>query len=547
MQKYSFLLSAILFSSATLFAQTNQLFRSSPAEKDFAGTLTFLSSDWMEGREAGARGGFMAADYIASMMQLYGLVPFGDMDKSVPVHLKKAGNHTGFHQAFFQNFEVVRYKTENVTLSMVRQTKDSESELQFAPGIDFEMKSIPNSMIAEASLVFAGYGISAPEEGYDDYSGLNVEDRIVVVLNGFPGHADTTSPSWKMFGKSTGEVHASLEKKLQTAARRGAIALVVVSADGRLNPSSHSPFNMDVVRSAMNTDKQDDPEYVDAEYALPGDTSIAKEPCIILGSHITNQLFKETGIELADFEKMVAGELSPSSRPLIEKRLKISVEVRYESLVVRNVLGMIRGKDTTKSIVVGAHYDHLGIRNGLIYRGADDNASGTSGMLALAGKWSEHDEKPACNIIFAAWTAEEKGLLGSSYFVQHTRANPEKILLSINMDMISRSAPEDTARRILSIGTMPGNERLRKLAGDINLRLLQPFQLDLWDVTGHTGSDYGSFIAVNVPVMTFFSGFHEDYHSPRDVASKADLQKMGNILKLVDGCIHEFAGNPISE
>jgi Zn-dependent M28 family amino/carboxypeptidase len=161
--------------------------------------------------------------------------------------------------------------------------------------------------------------------------------------------------------------------------------------------------------------------------------------------------------------------------------------------------------------------------------------------------WPEHVEKPSCNIIFAAWTAEEKGLLGSTYFVKHDKVNPEKILIYFNMDMISRSAPEDTAFRILSIGTLPGGDHLRKMAGDINRRIARPFQLDLWDVTGHTGSDYGSFIAVNIPVMTFFSGFHDDYHTPRDVAAKVDLEKMRDILKVVNGCVLEFAGNPLSE
>ncbi|MFZ4520051.1 MAG: M28 family peptidase [Bacteroidales bacterium] len=547
MQRNSLLLCALFLSSVMLSGQTRVQPPSSPAEKDFAGTLRFLSSDWMEGREAGSRGGFMAADYIASMMQLYGLSPYGDQEKSNPGHSK---NHEGMpvmQQSYFQNFEVLRVKPEKATLALVRRTSDTESEIQLSPGIDFDLKSVFNGIEAEAPLVFAGYGISAGDQGYDDYNGLIVKDRIVVVLEGFPGHADTTSPAWRKLGKYFSDGRASWEKKLQTAARKGAMALVVVSADGRHNPYSHSQHNLDIMQSSMNSAITGEPRYDDPEYFLPCDTTIDKAPVVILGDNAMNQLFSGTGIVVPDFEKRVAGNISPASMLLKEKRLKISVEVKTESLVVHNVLGIIRGKDTTKSVVIGAHYDHLGMRNGLIYHGADDNASGTSGMLALARKWSEHGEMPACNIIFSAWTAEEKGLLGSSYFVQHAPGNSHHIVLAFNMDMISRSAPEDTAHRVLSIGTLPSDDRLRKMAGDINQRLSRPFVLDLWDVTGHTGSDYGSFIAVKIPVMTFFSGFHDDYHTPRDVSSKADLEKMQDILKVVNDCVQEFTGNPLSE
>ncbi len=533
--------------SPKIWAQPDSPSTTAPNVNDFAGTLSFLSSDWMEGREAGARGGFMAADYIASMMQQYGLIPSGDPDNSNTINSNRHGNPPVQLQTYFQNFEVIRYKTDKATVGLISRTPSSQSALQLSHGIDFELLSGRYDIETEAPLVFAGYGIAAADQGYDNYSGLNVKDRIVVVLDGFPGHADTTSIAWRRLGKYFSDGHASLEQKLQTASKYGALALIVVSASNDLLPSRLSARNLDVVNSAMTSAEKQDQEYDDHYYCLPGDTAGVKTPIIIMGLPATDQLFSGTGIVLTDYERKMAREMSPVSLSFKDKRVKISADVSPEVLVVRNVVGCIRGRDSTKSIVVGAHYDHLGVRNGLIYHGADDNASGTSGMLALARKWSEFVKKPACNIIFAAWTAEEKGLLGSNYFVQHTRANPDQTLLYVNMDMISRSARDDTAHRILSIGTLTGSDRLKQIARENNLRLSAPFQLDLWDVTGHSGSDYGSFIAVKIPVMTFFSGFHEDYHSPRDVVSKVDLQKMGNILKLVNGCIQEFAGNPFSE
>lgn len=204
-----------------------------------------------------------------------------------------------------------------------------------------------------------------------------------------------------------------------------------------------------------------------------------------------------------------------------------------------NVIGILPGIDTSISVIIGAHYDHLGMRGDSIFYGADDNASGVAGVLSLAEKWIESSIKPAVNIVFACWTAEEKGLIGSEYFAKHI-SKPESILLYINMDMISRSAPEDTLRKIMSIGTRKNDSVLRYFSEESNKKLSQPFNLDLWEVDGHSGSDYGSFIAINVPVMTFFSGFHDDYHSPRDIYKKTDPDKMYNILRLVDGILFNY-------
>jgi Zn-dependent M28 family amino/carboxypeptidase len=198
---------------------------------------------------------------------------------------------------------------------------------------------------------------------------------------------------------------------------------------------------------------------------------------------------------------------------------------------------MVRGLDTTRYIIIGAHYDHLGTHNGLIFNGADDNASGVAGMIALSGKWAACSQKPACNILFAAWTAEEKGIIGSGFFARNMPFEKGSLALVINMDMISRNAPEDSTATTLSIGTLPSGEELRNLAREYNSFMHKPFILDLWDVSGHSGSDYAHFAAQKIPVMTFFSGFHEDYHSPRDIFSKTDPGKMERVLRLVNDCI----------
>jgi hypothetical protein len=521
-----------LLLQAGLFAQTKPQLVPAPAENSFAPILSFLSSDWMEGREAGAKGGFLAADYMASMMQVFGLKPFGDPAKI---------NHIG--QSYFQNFEILRHKTEKSSLAFISRNANSQSEMKLAQGIDYEVEGGTQSLDAEASVVFAGYGITATEKGYDDYKALDVRGKIVVVLKGFPGYSDTTSAAWKKLIKFIGEDGDSFETKIQTARKNGAIALILIDADGKFEAFKRAQSNQLLLNSSMNSVKNTEEDLEDYNHILPNDTANEMIPGFRIGSLAVRRLIYGTGLNLAEFELKVARTAMPSSMLLKDKLMRVSVTVKTESLLVRNVLGIIPGKDTTKYIILGGHYDHLGMHNGVIYNGSDDNASGASGLLALAKTWGESGIQPACNLIFASWSAEEDGLLGSQYFVQEMQIMPKNILLYINMDMISRSVKEDTAGRQLSIGTRTSDENLRELARKTNATLKHPFELDLWDVTGHSGSDYASFTAKNIPIMTYNTGLHEDYHTPRDIAANADLVKMGDVLKVVNASLQEVLEN----
>lgn len=535
------LLIALGISLATLHAQTPVHPVPDPSIHDFTGIQSFLSSDWMEGREADAPGGFMAADYISTLMQMKGLLPWGDMDSDT-----SKSNSVPRKRTFFQNFELIRCRIENSALSITRNSPGGGSALAFTSGTDFTVNPVPYGREAEATLVFAGYGIEASSYGYNDYKGVDVSHRIAIILNGYPGYSDSTSLAAKKLGKKFGSDFASLEQKLRVAEKHGAIAVIVIDPEGKEKTGSSLPANGDAVSRSQNLPLPAWPDYKDDDYYLPGDTSVSNFPCIMLNPVPSRLLLEGTGIDVPGFEKQAAQDLQSKSRMLPDIKLKFSFGVHREEVAVRNILGMIRGRDTTRNIIVGAHYDHLGKRNNLIYHGADDNASGTSGMLALAGHWASEGQMPPCNIIFASWTAEEKGLLGSEYFTLHSPIVPGSVFLVINMDMISRSAPEDTAHRIISIGTLPGDTNLVNMARNLNSSLKRPFSLDLWDVTGHTGSDYAYFAKLKIPVMTFFSGFHDDYHTPGDVASRTDPVKMQEILKLVNACLRESlerAGN----
>jgi Peptidase family M28/PA domain len=483
------LLFTLLCCRSLLFSQTTV---PNPSKSDFSEVLTTLASDSMQGRKATEKGGSLAADYVSSKMHSYKL---------------KAYNNFEY---YYQTFEIQEHTVKKTSLQI---KKRNHKTISLSPEKDFEVTPTTNSIQKkQVDVVFASYGLNLSKENYDDYKNLDVKDKIVVVLSGFPSDHDSTSSAYKKFKNIFPEENDLEETKLKTAISKGAIALIIIETRESFKPQNKEN---EVFHSLENA----------------ATTSI---PVFRISKKTAENLFSKNDIPLKS---------DLTSTPLEKVKINFSIELKHQPFSVGNVLGFIQGKDTTKTIVVGAHYDHLGIKNDSIYNGADDNASGTSGMLALAKNWSESKIKPQYNILFAAWTAEEMGLLGSDYFVQNFDFNKQKILLAINMDMISRSAPEDKNHRMISIGTQKEDENLRKISSEINAKLQNPFTLDLWETNGHSGSDYASFTAKGIPVMTFFSGFHEDYHTPQDKASKVDLDKIQDVLFIVNNSLLKFIEN----
>ena len=522
------ILSILIFLCIKLNAQ-NPVSENKPIEiSDFAPMHKFLSSDWMEGRETGEKGSFIASDYIASMMEVYGIEPYGDT--------REPSTFDKNNRLYFQTFEVIKYKTETASLALVSQNKDSRVVTQFSLGIDFEVQAACKSISGEGNIVFAGYGINAPEIGYDDYKKLNVDGRVVMIMDGFPGFKNEKSTSYNKFLSGTSEAKTSKEAKLKSAMSHGAIGVILINAS---NPIKNATINTAFLKMTMNTDKFIDPDYDDYDFTLPDEEENKNIPLFKISQEVARELLNGSGINLKEIETKTEQNLISYSQEL-RKSLAFSVTVNSQAIAVRNVLGIIPGKDRTKNIIIGAHYDHLGIRDGQIYNGSDDNASGTTGMLTLLKYWKNKSETPPVNLIFAAWAAEEKGHWGSIFFANKFDCNPQNTLLNINFDMISRSASEDITGLTLSVGTMKRDEDLRTLSTKNNLLLEKPFSLDLWDTATGGGSDYATFDRRDISVMTFFSGFHDDYHSFRDISFYADYGKMKAILNLANSCLKDF-------
>lgn len=490
--------------------------------------VAFLSSDRMEGRETGTAGAGLASDFIALMMQNNGLKPFGD-HSSPDDHFRNCRN-------YFNNFGMIKYETVTSRLSLLSGKPAKINSIEFTYLKDYRCLPVAAGSSGEAPVVFAGYGISRPEKGYDDYAGVDAKGKIAVVLKGFPGFRDSTSYAWKRLGRFLDKEDGLPENKIKNARLAGATGVIYINNYSDLNHHIKD-ININIIDDIYHHD-EDYQQYNGGDYILENDTVDAKTPCFIADYYAADEILRSAGIDPWKAEARIAGLCKPQSAVAAGSRIMFSVTVRKDAIKDRNVIGILYGADTSKYIVIGAHFDHLGIRKGLVYNGADDNSSGVAGMIELAKSWAACGNRPSCNMIFAAWAAEEKGQLGSRHFTLNQFVNPEKILAVFNMDMISRSAPEDTTGRIVSVGTRPESENLRTIAAESNKKLSGLLDLDLWDVSGHTGSDYNYFSRKGIPVITFFSGYNADYHTTRDKVSGIDPAKMVNILNLVNECIN---------
>ncbi len=505
---------------------------SPPDSTYFIEIVQHLSSEKMKGREVGTVGGYLAADFIASEMAENGLVPAGDF-----IMLANGTKK----QTYFQEFELWKYKATNAHLHFFEKDNDSKAASLLHYSINFDVIPCSSDIETSAEIVFAGYGLVSPDSTYNDFEGVDVKNKIVLLLNGFPGHADTNSLAWSVFGKVFAKNGAKLHHKLHHASNYGALAIIIVDAQSTGSKKDLAFSGSSLRNIVYEISGNDHESYPDFSYMLPSDSVVSCLPAFIIDSLAATYLIGGTTLNFDSIEKKINQTGRTVSYVLPEKMAKFSVEVFKESIIARNVLGMIPGIDTTSTLITGGHYDHLGVRGEVVYFGADDNASGAAGVLSLSKNWNQSEFQPAHNMLFACWDAEEKGLLGSEFFVDTWKFDEKEIGLYINMDMIARSAAQDSLRRQLSIGFRKADTKLFQTAIKTNTIQKDYFELDLWDVTGHSGSDYAAFIRSGVPVMTFFSGFHNDYHSPRDIHSKLDYDKMSRILKFVNDCLIDYS------
>ncbi|MCW9065505.1 MAG: M28 family peptidase, partial [Ignavibacteriaceae bacterium] len=353
-------------------------------------------------------------------------------------------------------------------------------------------------------LVFAGFGISATDLEYDDYAGINVKDKIVIVFRNTP---EPKVPH------SEFDKYSPLRKKASVARDKGAVAIIFI------NPYDENKASDDLV-----------------EFNFDRGGSVTGFSVISIKQNIVEGIFKDDGINLQDIYSEIIEAKKPSSFELKNSSAKISTEVKEVEAKSWNVGGILEGNDPALKnewLIIGAHFDHLGMGGeGSLYRGkepqihngADDNASGTTGVLELAEKFASVKEQLKRNIAFFTFSGEELGLLGSDYLANHLPFPVEDAITMINMDMIGRL--KDSSLIVYGTGTSSNWKEL------LNQDNIYGFKLTFND-EGFGPSDHSSFYGKKIPVLFFFTGTHEDYHKPSDDADKINFDGEREVLEYV--------------
>jgi Peptidase family M28/PDZ domain/PA domain len=445
--------------------------------------VRFLASPELKGRATGSPELEKAAHYIAAQFRSFGLSP---AELPFPVTL---GAHLGTKNRF-----------------KFKEPRESRALLS---GKDFLPLSFSSSGELHASVVFAGFGITDKKENYDDYEGVDVTGKFVLILR----HEPKENPH---------KEHVSFADKAVNAKMHGARGVILI------NDIDHHDGTADDIGKF-------------SESAGPKNAGVL---FIRMKYDTAEDWVKRDGHDLHALSKQIDQDGRPHSFALANLSVDLSVDVRVETKTVHNVEAYLPGT-SDEYVIVGAHYDHLGLGDqnslapsqiGTIHPGADDNASGTAGVIELA-RWASQQPKPKRGILFLTFAGEELGLLGSEYYVNHPTLPLEKAVAMINMDMIGRIREG----KIYLSGTGTGST-FPKLIDDV--KPPAPLQVDLAEKAGYGASDHTSFTTKGVPVLFFFSGLHADYHKPSDTADKIDSADAAKLLDYIAQLVTHLENDP---
>ena len=367
------------FFSTLLFSQV------SPKEKGLQaitadaikGQLEFLSSDWMEGRATSEKGSYLAADYIASMFKVFGVAPAGDagsfggrMQRMAPPS-GQGGLQSTPQKSYFQNFTLVEVQPPSGSaLSLKKGTQ----EYVFDEGVDFSVSRATMDIKFEAPLVFVGYGLVDKANGIDDFAGVDVKGKVIVRLTGFPGYNDNTSPMYKkLIGDNIRAQFEMSRKKSESVNKLGVLGIIDLTINNDVTKRwGVYKFNNNMAPAESG------PRTNWSSMRLDGKEISSSPVTITITERVSNLIIKEGGLDIARYEKdAAAGTIKFKPVVIPGMNAALVVNVNSKRVNARNVIAYIEGENPNEYVAVGAHMDHMGMDNGKIWNGADDNASGT--------------------------------------------------------------------------------------------------------------------------------------------------------------------------
>ena len=478
--------------------------------------LGFLASDWTEGRMIGERGASLSADYIISILQIYGVKPGGDFVTS----RNNANDAVKKDRSWFQNFVLLRSIPGEQELSLRSSDASHTRTIFFNRNTDFYLRPTENSVEVEAPVVFTGHGFINRKLKYNDFDKADIRGKFILKISGIPS---------SLRESLTREEIMSSNIETETAIREmGAAGILEVNPQNLTVGNIERP-DFEIMSPAEGNPRQGRQS---ANYSLAGKKTADNIIRIGISVKTANEILKGSGITIEDYIKNEDAGETPLKPVLKDRIINLKSMTTTTQVPVKNIIGIIEGSNPGPAIVLGAHYDHLGMGNGYIWNGADDNGSGTVGVMTLAKAIMETGKRPDRTIIVALWTAEEEGLLGSRYFVQNL-SNPVKdVKLNLNFDMIARYiSPTDTKKVTMTYtSAYPAFHDLT--AGNIKkygINLVVDYQPSS-DPPG--GSDHRSFVAAGIPIMRFKPGHREEYHTPKDEINTINWDIMKEIIKI---------------
>lgn len=489
--------------------------------------IFYLAGEECEGRGVQTEGIKKAGDYIAKQFQEAGLKP-----------ITKDGS-------YFQPFDIAGGPKLGTPNSLkFNGPKDAAFDLKYDK--EFTPTGLTAPGKATAGLVFAGYGITSDKPKYDDYADLDVKGKFVIVLRKAP-QTEAKKPPFD----PNASPHASLGSKVANAAKHKAAGVIFVNhaADG----------------------KED--ALMDFGYARGESAGI---PVFHITRVALQKLLTTQDKKLEDIEKTIDADLTPQTFEIKGWKADSEVTVTRPTIPARNIVGISEGKGplADETIVIGAHYDHLGKGDlqggslggkegkGKIHYGADDNGSGTTGLIELARRFGGMKDRIGRRIVFVAFSGEEINLLGSKHYAKDPLFPLDKTVFMINMDMIGRVVPvEDDAAlvRLATVAGVPAGSTLpdAKVTRDRlviyglgTAKGLEPlvdstnkkYDFKLLKIAAGTGpSDHDSFYRKKIPVLFFFSGTHRDYHKPSDTPDKINLPGVKKVVGMIETLAAHFA------
>ena len=457
--------------------------------------IKFLASDELKGRADGSPELNQAADYIARQFSEIGLTPGGS------------------ERSWYQPFELMaglNVGRENSLVIAGGRGRSVRLELgvSYYPlsVIPTESIDVPSARMNGLPVVFAGFGLSAPQVSYDDYAGLDVTDKAVLIFSHEPQESDRNSP----LNGNRFMAESTLMSKADAARTRGARLLLVVSDPSHATDDElYRPFGIL-------------PDADEAGFTVLRVRRTEMQP-----------LIEAWGLDALAVQ--INRDLRPRSRPLTDASVNYEEHIAHNRREVRNVVGVLPGADPVKAreaIVIGAHYDHVGLggrlsitpeRTGEIHNGADDNSSGTASIIEMARAAMADRQRFPRTLVFIAFAGEERGLLGSAHYVGAPAVPIMNTVAMLNLDMVGRSRGAVDVSGLDSAMLKDELMAAARATGGLEIRQAGP---------GAGRSDDSSFLDARVPAVNFFTGFHTDYHRPTDDWEKIDKEGTARVATL---------------